>query len=332
MVDKISIIMPVKNGTPFLQECLDSIINQTYPNWEMLAVNDHSTDETQHILEQYAELDSRIKPTQNLGTGIIDALNTGYDLSYGKYITRMDADDIMPTNKLETLVSLLLNKSMNTVATGHVKYFSATGVKDGYKSYENWLNQLCIDANHFQNIYKECAIASPAWMMRKDHFESIGGFRSEMYPEDYDLCFRMYEFGVTVLCSPKIVHHWRDHGSRTSRNDKNYSDNRFLDLKLAYFQKLEVPKFKNILLLGAGKKGKAVARFLLEQEIPFSWATNNLKKIGIDIYGKVLRDYDLISIDNKETAVVVTVANKEEQKEIRTRLSQVNQRRIYFLC
>ncbi|MFT4534414.1 MAG: glycosyltransferase involved in cell wall biosynthesis [Saprospiraceae bacterium] len=332
MLDTISIIMPVKNGLPFLQECLDSIINQTYTNWELLVVNDHSTDGTLHVLEQYAESDSRIKPAQNLGNGIIHALKTGYDLSHGNYITRMDADDIMPTHKLETLRSLLSNETANAVATGHVKYFSAAGIKDGYKSYENWLNKLCIDANHFQNIYKECAIASPAWMMRKDHFETVGGFSSITYPEDYDLCFRMYEHDVKVVCSPKTVHYWRDHESRTSRNDKNYSDNRFLDLKLAYFQKIEVPKYQKIRLLGAGKKGKAVAKFLLEQEIHFSWATNNVKKIGIDIYGKVLLDYDLITIDSKETAIVIAVANKEEQTEITKKLSQVNQSRIYFLC
>ena len=138
MLDKISIIMPVRNGIPFLQECLDSIRNQTYANWELHAVNDHSTDETQQILEQYAELDSRIKPTHNLGKGIIKALITGNNLSIGQYITRMDADDIMPPKKLATLYDLLARQNLSALATGHVKYFSETGVKDGYKSYETW--------------------------------------------------------------------------------------------------------------------------------------------------------------------------------------------------
>lgn len=332
MLDTISIIMPVRNGIPYLLECLESIINQTYSNWELIVVNDHSTDETQLILEKYAALDSRIKQTQNLGKGIIDALKTGYSLSEGNYITRMDADDIMPTNKLQTLLSLILNETNSTVATGHVKYFSATGVKDGFKSYESWLNQLCFDDNHYQYIYKECVIASPAWMMRRDHFEVIGGFRSETYPEDYDLCFRMYEHGVNIISSPNIVHHWRDHGSRTSRNHENYADNRFLDLKLIYFQKIEVTKHQDIILIGAGKKGKTVAKFLLNQEISFSWVTNNSKKIGIDIYGKILQDYEKISFDNNKPAILVSVANKEEQAEIKKRLSNIMKNRIYYLC
>jgi glycosyltransferase involved in cell wall biosynthesis len=332
MFHKVSIIMPVRNGIPFLQECLDSIRNQTYTNWELLVVNDHSTDETQQILEQYAEFDSRIKPTHNSGIGIINALNTGYSLSNGEYITRMDADDIMPINKLETLLILLLNKADNSVATGHVKYFSSSGVKEGYKSYEHWLNNLCTNKNHNQNIYKECVIASPAWMMRRDHFDSIGGFNSDTYPEDYDLCFRMYEHGVNIVSSPTVVHHWRDHENRTSRNDENYADNRFLDLKLFYFQKIELPKYQAIILIGAGKKGKSVAKFLKDQAITFLWVTNNPKKIGIDIYGKLLKDYDLTSFNGNQNAIIVSVANKDEQAEIKNRLSQINQSRVYFFC
>jgi glycosyltransferase involved in cell wall biosynthesis len=332
MLDKISIIMPVRNGIPFLQECFESIINQTYPNWELHVVNDHSTDETQRVLEQYENLDSRIKQTNNLGIGIIDALITGYNLSNGLYITRMDADDIMPKDKLETLIDLLSNKTSCTVATGHVKYFSTDGIKEGYSSYEKWLNNLCRENNHYQYLYKECVIASPAWMMRRDHFESIGGFNSDTYPEDYDLCFRMYSHEVNIISSPKIVHRWRDHENRTSRNDINYADNSFLELKLFYFQKIEIPKYQEIILIGAGKKGKSVAKFLIDQDIPFSWSTNNTKKIGIDIYGKILQDYNQISFECSQTAIMITVANKEEQAEIKKRLSKFIQNRIYFLC
>lgn len=324
--------MPVRNGIPYIQECLDSIINQTYINWELLVVNDNSNDNTQQIIDNYAALDKRIKASKSIGSGIIDALNTGYDQSTGRYITRMDADDIMPENKLESLHSLLTNESSPSVVTGHVKYFSASGVKDGYRSYETWLNQLCTKDNHFQSIYKECVIASPAWMMRRDHFDSIGGFKSETYPEDYDLCFRMYENRIKVIASNIVVHQWRDHEKRTSRNDINYTDNRFLDLKLDYFRRIEIPKYQNFILIGAGKKGKTVAKFLLDNNIKFEWATNNTKKIGIDIYGVILSDYNLLQIDNLQTAILITVANKEEQAEIRDRLSLVDQTRVYFLC
>ncbi len=85
--------MPVKNAAPFLDECIESIISQSYSNWELLAVNDNSTDETLEILKRFSTLDSRITAVNNRKNGIIEALKTGYNISKGAFITRMDADD-----------------------------------------------------------------------------------------------------------------------------------------------------------------------------------------------------------------------------------------------
>ena len=101
----ISILMPYKNTGRFLEACLDSIIEQGYNHWELLAVNDHSTDHSQDILQDYARLDPRIKLRLNSGKGIIPALRTAYAISSGAFITRMDSDDIMYPDKLQHLLS-----------------------------------------------------------------------------------------------------------------------------------------------------------------------------------------------------------------------------------
>ena len=141
---RVSIITPVKNGAQFLVECLDSIVNQTHQNWELLIVNDSSTDETQSILEEYAQQDNRIVVSQNKGKGIIDALITGYEKSAGEFITRMDADDIMTPNKLELLTKKLIEKGKGYLATGFVNYFSETELGQGYFNYQEWLNGLSL--------------------------------------------------------------------------------------------------------------------------------------------------------------------------------------------
>ena len=87
--------MPVKNAAPFLTECLDSIISQSYENWELLAVDDGSSDDSLQILKNYEQFDQRITAYRNDGVGIIDALRLAYNYSQGGMITRMDADDIM---------------------------------------------------------------------------------------------------------------------------------------------------------------------------------------------------------------------------------------------
>ncbi len=312
----ISIIMPVKNAGPFLEACLDSIHKQSYKNYELIAINDHSSDNSLEILHNYVHRFARLLVLNNNGLGIIDALKTGYAAQNGQFITRMDADDIMPPKKLEYLHDSLLNAGDGHVATGLVKYFSEGQLGEGYQKYEAWLNGLTGASNNFNERYKECVIPSPCWMMKKSDFEKIGGFNSITYPEDYDLVFRMFEGGMKVVGVREICHHWRDHSQRASRNDENYADNNFLDLKLNYFLKLDLKPNRQLFLWGAGNKGKYLAKQLIQQNIPFQWICDNPKKLGKDIYGKILGD-TFKSKPNEETQIIVAVANEESQESIK---------------
>ena len=96
----ISILIPFKNTESYLVECLDSIVNQTYTNWELLIVDDGSTDTSYQIVQNYAIKDARIHLLSNGGSGIIEALRTGYKQAKGRFVTRMDSDDVMALNKL----------------------------------------------------------------------------------------------------------------------------------------------------------------------------------------------------------------------------------------
>ena len=97
----VSILIPFKNTEVFLTECLDSILSQNYEHWEVLAVDDHSTDGSRTLVEKYCNLDPRFRCFSNKGHGIIEALRTAYGASIGSFITRMDSDDIMRPQKLE---------------------------------------------------------------------------------------------------------------------------------------------------------------------------------------------------------------------------------------
>ena len=319
----ISIVMPIRNADPYLKDCLDSIINQSYKNWELLAVNDHSVDTTVEILEDYAKQDERIKIYHNQGKGIIDALRLAYKNSEGQFITRMDADDLMLSEKLSTMHDQLIDYGIGHIALGKVKYFSENTLGDGYKKYADWLNKLIAKGDNWKDLYKECVIPSPCWMVHKYDFEKAGAFNSTFWPEDYDLCFRFYQAGLKPIASDTILHLWRDYDNRTSRNDPHYSDNRFLDLKCHYFIKLGLSQKKNLVLWGAGKKGKAIASQFNESKVDFRWLSNNENKIGKDIYGKILENQSEIQIiDNP--LVVIAVANHEEQTMIKNILENRN--------
>ena len=101
----VSILIPFKNTEAFIEECIQSIVNQSYTNWEAIFVSDHSTDDSDKIVESYAIKDNRITCLKNEGSGIIDALKTAYNHSKGAYITRMDSDDIMVLNRLELMLN-----------------------------------------------------------------------------------------------------------------------------------------------------------------------------------------------------------------------------------
>ena len=320
--------MPVKNAQPFLTDCIKSILSQTETDWELVAVNDGSTDNSKAILEQFAQADKRIHVLENNGAGIIAALRLAYSKSQGNLITRMDADDIMPPIKLETLKRNLLSFEKSHVAVGQVKYFSEEGLKDGYRYYESWLNGLTKNGTNYSDIYRECVIPSPCWMVFREDLDKCGAFDSDVYPEDYDLCFRFYGNGLKPIPNSDMLHHWRDHSSRSSRNDPNYTDNRFLDLKLYWFLKLDHQPEKTLVVWGAASKGKSLAKGLQKAGVDFRWMCNNPNKINKHVYDTLIENVEGIS-DLSDLQVLVAVANKNEQADIRQRLTGEES---FFFC
>ena len=330
----VSIIMPVKNTAQFLEQCLDSVLGQNYTNWELLAVDDGSEDESLTILKAYSEKDSRVKPFKNNGKGIIEALRLAYSNSSGELITRMDSDDIMPENKLKVLSFNLINKGKGNLAVGLVKYFSENELGEGFRRYEEWLNSLITKGTCFNEIYKECVIPSPCWMVYREDFEKCDALRPNTYPEDYDLTFRFYINYLKPIPCNKVLHHWRDYATRTSRTDDNYADNTFIAIKADYFLNQEYDKTKNLVVWGAGGKGKALAQILIAQNIDFHWICDNPKKIGKHIYDKEMLGFsELENIENTQS--IVTVANSKAQEEIKIYFEKLNQKAMkdyFFFC
>lgn len=327
----VSILIPFKNTEDYLVECLDSILEQTYEHWELLIVDDGSTDSSYKLVEEYLKKDDRIQLYKNNGQGIIHALRTALTHSKGDYITRMDSDDIMTSNRLEVQLNSLLNFGRGHLAVGQVHYFSETGINKGFSNYEKWLNKLTASGSNYSEIYKECVIPSPCWMLHKDDLQACGAFNHNRYPEDYDLAFRFYEHNFKCIPCDKVLLHWRDYAVRTSRTHEHYAENHFLDLKLYYFLKLNYNSSRPLVVWGAGKKGKKTARLLLEKSISFDWICDNPKKIGKHIYGKVLKPFHFLET-LKNSQSIITVANPDAQKEITGILSsqQKNPMEDYF--
>ncbi|NUN99052.1 MAG: glycosyltransferase family 2 protein [Saprospiraceae bacterium] len=331
----ISILMPVRNAAPYLEACIESILGQTYSHWELLPVDDGSEDDSLALLERFAALDQRIRVNRHPGhRGIPAALRLAFSQSRGSLLTRMDADDCMVPQKLAQLCNLLQHNGPGHVATAPVAYFSDTVLGPGYLRYQNWLNDLMQTGRHYEDIYKECVLPSPCWMAFREDLLRCGAFVAATYPEDYDLCFRFYKAGYRIVAANEPLHFWRDHASRASRNEPQYANQSYFDLKLPYFLELDHAPDRPLVLWGAGKKGKQIAKRLAEKGISFHWVCDNPAKWGIRLFETELKDFRCVS-EMVRPQLIIAVAAPDGQAEILRFLQQHTYRPgedYFFFC
>jgi glycosyltransferase involved in cell wall biosynthesis len=317
------------NEEKYIQICIESIINQDFQDWELIIVDDFSQDFSFSIAESFASRDSRIKLMRNKVKGIIPALNLAFEKSKGVLITRMDADDIMPENKIGLLHQQLVDLGQGNIVSGKVKYFSESGLEDGFKRYEAWINERA----YYRDIYKECTLPSACWMAFKKDIDKIGAFRNSRYPEDYDLLFRIYQNGLKIHGSDEILHFWRDHAERASRTDPNYRDQNFFDLKLYYFKMLDQQPHLPLFLWGAGKKGKQLAQLMISQNIAFKWVTQNQKKVGKHIYHQLIEStIELRSSAAKQIIVAISDKTFILRKDEIVRDVHAEENEYFYFC
>ena len=123
---RFSIIIPVYNVEKYLRDCLDSVLAQTYPDWEAVCVNDGSTDGSGTILEEYASKDSRFKVITKANGGLSSARNAGLERAEGDYVLFLDSDDWLEVKALEILANNTIGEDM--VCFSGRRYFESRGV------------------------------------------------------------------------------------------------------------------------------------------------------------------------------------------------------------
>jgi len=186
MCPSVSIVMPVRNEERIVSRAIDSVINQTFSDWELVIVDDASNDLTPKILSEYENKDPRIRVLRNNRClGITKSINKGIRASMGRFIARLDADDWYHPDKLEEQVKFLESHPDH----GVVGTFFILVTPDG--------DRLKIDlpVNHEQIMKRMAyrnAFCHSCVMMRKDVLEKVGLYNERLrYAQDYDLFFRI---------------------------------------------------------------------------------------------------------------------------------------------
>ena len=231
----ISVIMSVYNGEKYLVQAIDSILNQTYQNFEFIIIDDCSTDNSSHILQEYAQKDSRIKiikKEKNIGIkGFIKNLNLGISLAKGKYIARMDADDISLPERFQKQVDFLENNSDFTICHHRVK-LNINGTEELHKyhvSKNTPIKQTLEDITKYNFIYT-CSVVFrniPLNMLDWYKFLPIG---------DYTLWLFLAKNG-NIYYMPDIMGVYRI-GSGVFSTETNISKLQTTNVALHFYKKI----------------------------------------------------------------------------------------------
>jgi glycosyltransferase involved in cell wall biosynthesis len=201
--------MSVYNGARFLPEAVESILGQSWSDFEFVIVNDGSTDETWSILECYRSQDSRVRLVDQEKLGLTASLNRGCSLSRGEFIARMDADDVAMPRRLERQMHFMATHPGVGVLGGAFELIDATGKRMGVSwlpSEDHEIRRMLLDSTAFLH---------PSVLMSRSALGRVGGYREVKYAEDYDLWLRLAE--QTKLANLReVIHQYRVHPEQVS--------------------------------------------------------------------------------------------------------------------
>lgn len=249
---KISVIIPVYNCEQYIAETLDSIIHQSFIDWEAICIDDGSNDNSLKILEKYADKDNRIKVITQKNLGVVTARNVAIKQAKSEYVFPLDADDIITSDCLEKLYRAMLD-GKGDIITCRVMYF-------GRETHEMELKE----ATKYNMLHENCLVN--AALFRKSDFEKSGGYDTEfnIALEDYDFWLNMViNHKKKIYRIPEILFYYRLKPKSEARNFQHRSEHAMLQNKLQ--KKYPIMK-KYFLFEKLTKPIRKIARFVFRIE------------------------------------------------------------------
>lgn len=312
----VSVILPFRNAESTLQATIQSILNQTCLNFELILIDNVSTDGSSKIAGSFA--DPRIRIIHEAEIGVVYAANAGLRSANGKYIARMDADDLSSSDRLRKQVDALDDDPDLGVVSGMVK--PMTKPSEGLRKYLDWINGVMTPEQIYLNQFVEYPIVNPSIMFRSDLVDKFGGYQQGDFPEDYEFFLRLMSKGVRMQKVKEPVLHWNDLPSRLTRTSAAYSEEAFNRIKSKYLEKwlkTKNPYHPKVWVWGAGKQARR--------------KSSELRTYGVEIQGYIdvsekersgkLTVIHFSELGNPDRFIVSYVSNWGARDEIRSFLS-----------
>jgi len=245
--------MPLFNGEKYVEEAILSVLSQTIADWELIVVDDGSTDQSLEIARKFES--EKVQVLSQINSGASVARNRGLEQAKGEFIKFLDADDLLDKDCLEKQISIQNELSENQIVFGDYSFID----EQGNLLHQHQFDQLTLlknDPEYFFLTHWEILITCP--LHRKIHLQKIGGFDEKLpYGQESDLHFRLANAGVEFVYSPHKVFCYRSHGEATRISGKReeakgginpviiYKFNKYENLLLNKYGELS-PKFKRL--------------------------------------------------------------------------------------
>ena len=226
----ISVIIPIYNTEKYLEQCLESVINQSYKNIEIIIINDGSTDNSKKICEKYKKLDNRVKYIDKINEGVSKALNIGIEMVTGNYIYMMDSDDYIDSNTIENLVNtikkneypdIIKSTCFNVVKNNEIHPYKQTIV-------ENELNKKLIIKDNLETLLELIFINPPLWygiyksdIIKKLRFNEV--IKKANY-QDYLMSIELLFNSQSIVLVKYPFYYYRISSNQHSNNLENVID------------------------------------------------------------------------------------------------------------
>jgi glycosyltransferase involved in cell wall biosynthesis len=318
----VSVLLPFRNAAAHLPGCLLSLKRQTLEDFELLLVDDGSTDAGVAAARAAWGDDRRLRLLQPGAVGLVDALNLGLEACRAPLVARMDADDTAMPERLAKQQRLLASEPSVAVVGCQVEPTGETPAGEGYRHYLRGLNGLADHDAMMRERFVESPLAHPSVMFRRGPFLELGGYRDMGWPEDYDLWLRAAAAGLRFAKLQQVLLGWRDHSRRLSRQHPRYSREAFLRCKAHHLARGPLAGRPPLVVWGAGPTGRRLSRLLASEGVP----TSAFVDISPRLVGRIRRGVPVLAPEQlgrpADRLLVAAVAARGAREPIRRALRE----------
>lgn len=237
MKDLISVVIPVYNVEMYIDKCVDSVINQTYKNLQIILVDDGSTDASGKLCDELAKKDNRITVIHKKNGGLSSARNAGIDIAKGKYISFLDSDDFIDSTTVEKCVQRLKNNNADIVVFNRYNYYENGTKTLRYKIIEEDLVMDSEQAIYEMNSYKNFDMSACCKMFKTTLFKKIR-FPLGKISEDFYIMYLLFDKAKKIIYISEPLYYYLQRTGSISKSAKL----RYDFVEAAYNQMIYIEK------------------------------------------------------------------------------------------